>query len=485
MNDLATFSLFPTLIHYAQSNPERVAIVTPDIRINYGDLPQRVLAVAGSLLEQGLDVDAMTAVTIPEEVQHLLVTLALLCLGTPNISLGSFDEPATHQRIADILGISQLIAPSYQRDHLAGMDNVRHFWPESSHVPAENTASYLSGQQLQPDHKVIYRSTSGTTGVPKSFGCTMAHIMNMTAWVAGDPAKACILRTSSMEHDSSRVQQACSLLAGRTAAILHPVSAANLAPFCASAGVTEIHGGTFRLASLLASPPDPKHRLPDGTRFLTGGSRVPGALRAAAMERLTTELYVSFATSEVSAISVAGPEEHAAWPEGVGYPRPGIDIELRDAENHPVARGEVGELWVRRPGVPGDGTASNPGWVTTGDLLSWPDGGPLVFHARKDDMMIMNGINIFPGPIEDNLSTHPAVAEVVAYPVPSGVHGQIPVAAVVLKPGVTVNSTELIRHARSKLGLQAPRQVQIVDRIPRTTLGKPRTLELRGVRATG
>jgi acyl-coenzyme A synthetase/AMP-(fatty) acid ligase len=145
----------------------------------------------------------------------------------------------------------------------------------------------------------------------------------------------------------------------------------------------------------------------------------------------------------------------------------------------------VGELWVRRQGVPGDGTALNPGWIATGDLLSWPEGGPLVFHARKDDMMILNGINIFPGPIEDTLSAHPAVKEVVAYPIASAIHGQIPVAAVVLKPGATVSSAELVRHTRDKLGLRAPRQVQIVDHIPRTTQGKPRPLELREAHATG
>jgi acyl-CoA synthetase (AMP-forming)/AMP-acid ligase II len=317
MTNADSIALFPTLLGHAQRHPGRAAIVTPDIQVDHGDLPRHIKAIAGALVDQGFDADAMTAVTVPDEVQHLLVTLALLCLGTPNISLGSFDDPANQRRIADQLGISQLIVPPEQQQHRAGINGLRRFWPRSGHPTRESSNDYLLTRRLTPDDKLFYRSTSGTTGVPKSFGSTTAHIMNMASWVAEDPGKACILRMSSVEHDASRVQQACSILAGRTAAILHPVTAANLAPFCARVGVTEIHGGTFYLASLLAVTPRPEHRLPAGTRFLTGASRVPGALRAAAMERLTPDLYVSYATSETSAISIAMPDEHAEWPEGV------------------------------------------------------------------------------------------------------------------------------------------------------------------------
>lgn len=474
-------ALFPRLLENARQHPGRAAIITPDSRIDHGALPDRVQAIAGWLLEHAFDPDAMTGVTIADEADHLLVTLALMCLGTPSISLGSFDSRESHLRIARQLAMTQYIAPPRLRLDAA----VRQFWPPTHCDATQRATQRLLGQAPGPDDRLLYASTSGTTGVPKIVGRTMVHTHYLVSLVADDPGSACILRTSSVEHDASRVQQVCTLLAGRTAALLQPVTAASLAAFCTKAGVTEVHGGTYRLASLLAGPPDPAHRLPDTVRFVTGGSRVPGPLRAAAIERLTPNLVVTFATSELGTVSRAQPDEHGRWPDGVGHPRPGLEVELRDAVGQPVARGEVGELWVRRQGVPGTGTALEPHWVATGDLLSWPEDGPLVYHARTDDMMIMNGINIFPAPIEDVLTAHPAVAEAVAYAIPSAVHGQIPVAAVVLHAGATANSAELLRHTREKLGLRAARQVQIVTAIPRTTLGKPRLRDLRDARAAG
>ena len=61
--------------------------------------------------------------------------------------------------------------------------------------------------------------------------------------------------------------------------------------------------------------------------------------------------------------------------------------------------------------------------------------GQLIVQGRRDDMIVLNGLNIFPAEIERVLERHPAVAEAAALPLASPVHGQIPVAAVVLRPG--------------------------------------------------
>jgi acyl-coenzyme A synthetase/AMP-(fatty) acid ligase len=52
-------------------------------------------------------------------------------------------------------------------------------------------------------------------------------------------------------------------------------------------------------------------------------------------------------------------------------------------------------------------------------LLSRTEGEPLIYHDRVDDVMILNGINIFPGAIEDALESHPDVLEAVAYAIKS------------------------------------------------------------------
>jgi long-chain acyl-CoA synthetase len=407
-------------------------------------------------------------VTLPDEVEHLLMSLALFCLGTGNISLGSFEPPETRARLASVLEVRQIVSGGTT----VPVPDLKHLGPPVAPWlgPVTDALDRMAGVRLQGQDRILFSSTSGTTGLPKTFGVTMTLFLDMADRIAEDPGRACVLRNSSVEFHSSRLHQLAVCLAGNTAAVLDPVTAGSLASFCATAGVTEFQSGTYRLGSLLSAPPDPAHRLPDGLRILTGGSRVPGTLRQAIRERLTPNLWVNYATSEVGVISLAGPDDHGPWPEGVGRPRPGVEVSLRAPDGSEVPRGTVGEAWVRKAGV--------EGWFRTGDLLIWPEGGPLVFQSRRDDMMIMNGINIFPGPIEDALMACHGVLEAVAYPVPSAVHGQIPVAGVVLEPGAKLDPADLLAHLRGLLGIRAPRQIMLLDSIPRTRLGKPKTVAL-------
>ena len=141
---------------------------------------------------------------------------------------------------------------------------------------------------------------------------------------------------------------------------------------------------------------------------------------------------------------------------------------------------------MRKGGVPKDYVAESgayrnfqSGWFYPSDLVSLKPGEPLIFHGRADDVMILNGINIFPSAIEDTLENHPDVKEAVAYAIKSRVHGEIPVAAVVLNDVAGNSDTaNLLHHCRQALGIRAPRQIIAVDRIPRNAAGKPLRREL-------
>jgi cyanophycin synthetase len=119
------------------------------------------------------------------------------------------------------------------------------------------------------------------------------------------------------------------------------------------------------------------------------------------------------------------------------------------------------------------------GWFYPRDLASRSDNAPLLFHGRADDVMILNGINIFPSAIEDTLEGHPDVREAVAYPIKLRVHGEIPVAAVILEEGAHERDVpQLMYFCRQVLGIRAPRDILVVDRIPRNAAGKPLRREL-------
>jgi acyl-coenzyme A synthetase/AMP-(fatty) acid ligase len=100
-------------------------------------------------------------------------------------------------------------------------------------------------------------------------------------------------------------------------------------------------------------------------------------------------------------------------------------------------------------------------------------------------MMILDGIHIFPAEIEALLEAHPAVAQAAALPVRSAAHGEIPVAAVELRPGATATGSDLLAHARARLGLRAPRRVLVLEALPRNPQGKVIRSELAARFAPG
>ena len=100
--------------------------------------------------------------------------------------------------------------------------------------------------------------------------------------------------------------------------------------------------------------------------------------------------------------------------------------------------------------------------------------GILRYLGRKDDMMMLNGINIFPAEIERTLEEHPAVKHAAAFPLASPVFGDIPAAAVELNGTAPVDEPALIAYSRERLGARAPRSIVIVDALPRNARGKGR-----------
>ena len=112
------------------------------------------------------------------------------------------------------------------------------------------------------------------------------------------------------------------------------------------------------------------------------------------------------------------------------------------------------------------------GWFYPGDVGTLRRDGQLIVQGRRDDMIVLNGLNIFPAEIERVLEGHPAVVEAAALPLPSMVHGQIPVAAVVLRAGEGVTGAELRRYCHQHLGLRTPRRVLVLAQLPKNSQGK-------------
>lgn len=471
-------SAFSMLAAHAARSGGEEAILTGHRVVTHGELAERVGACAAELLRGGLVPGRITAISLSDEIEHLTVSLALIALNTPQINLGSQETDSVKLALFQKLDVTQIVAERSE----AWMHGATVLRPD---VNARGAPPPSLAQEIPLDTILLYCPTSGSTNVPKTFGLTFERLLLIAKRQAERASERRVLRTSSIEFHSTRLHRICALLAGNTCVFCRDIDLRSIGEVCASARVTEFQIGTYKLVSLLRADAQNIKRLPSFTQVMSGGSRVPGNVRRAAKERLTDNLWVSYATSEIGPISMAAPQEHDAYPEGVGLPMPGVTVRVVDDDGNEVAPGEIGQGMIQKPGMPrgyfADAAASSSfrdGWFYPRDLLSRPSGGPLVYHGRVDDMMILNSINIFPSAIEDVLESHPDVSEAVAYARASRVHGEIPVAAVVLKDGTRREASHLLDHCREILGIRAPRQVIVIDRIPRNAAGKPLRREL-------
>lgn len=181
---------------------------------------------------------------------------------------------------------------------------------------------------------------------------------------------------------------------------------------------------------------------------------------------------------------VAGPRRAGT----VGLPFPGQEIRIVDAAGTEVASGLDGEVIVRGPNVM-QGYLGRPeetarvvidGWLHTGDVGHLDTEGYLTLVGRSKDMIIRGGENIYPKEIEDVLAANPSVLEAAVIGVPDEKWGEVVVAYVQPRPGVSVDPAALNELCARRLsGYKRPTSYVVVEAIAKNAVGKIDKASLR------
>ncbi|MDD2800339.1 MAG: AMP-binding protein, partial [Methylococcales bacterium] len=244
--------------------------------------------------------------------------------------------------------------------------------------------------------------------------------------------------------------------------------------------ITVLQGSVFHFEQVLKNiNPKEKTIFPSLKILGISMSTVSESLRKRLFEAFGVPLHIMYGTNECSALSAlrvyAGADAMS-----VGNVLTGVEIEIVDTTGCKVPTGEIGEIRARSAatvdGYFKDTEASTlafrEGWFYPGDLGRFLENGELIYCGRSDHMMIMNGINIYPAEIEAIMITHPDVIDAAAMPIKHFIHQDIPVCALVLKEGSILTPKELLAYGYARLGARSPKEVLIIDQIPRNTNGK-------------
>lgn len=166
----------------------------------------------------------------------------------------------------------------------------------------------------------------------------------------------------------------------------------------------------------------------------------------------------------------------------VGFALPGVSLRVQGEDGKSLPAGEIGGIQVKGPNVfkgywrmpektKEEFTAD--GYFKTGDVGKIDERGYIVIVGRSKDLIISGGYNVYPAEIEGYINDMPGVAESALVGVPHPDFGEVGVAVVIAKPGVSLEAGQIVGELKSKLAnFKIPKQCFVVTELPRNTMGK-------------
>ncbi len=222
--------------------------------------------------------------------------------------------------------------------------------------------------------------------------------------------------------------------------------------------------------------------------IFTGGAPLSATLATDIMAAYGDKLYNFYGATETGLVTLATPADLREAPGTIGRCIGGNDIRLIADDGTLAAPGEVAELFVRSGNLV-DGYHGNldatqasmkEGYFSVGDLARCDARGHFFLEGRKRDMIISGGVNVYPREVESALAAHPAVGEAAVIGVADDEWGERVRAFVALRPGASCDEADLLAFCREQLaGPKRPREIIIMDQLPRNPTGKVLKRQLR------
>jgi long-chain acyl-CoA synthetase len=201
-------------------------------------------------------------------------------------------------------------------------------------------------------------------------------------------------------------------------------------------------------------------------------------------------LVEGYGMTEASPVVSVNPIDGSGRIGTIGMPVPSTDVRIVDDHGVVQPVGSPGEIQVKGPQVmlgyfnKPEETANTirDGWLCTGDIGVMEEDGYFRIVDRKKDMILVSGFKVFPNEVEDVVAAHPKVKEVAAVGVPSEKSGEM-VKLFVVKKEKNLSKDEIMKYCRENLtGYKCPKEIEFMDSLPKTNVGKILRRELREIK---
>jgi len=468
----------------AKVQPEAIAIFRSEGAVSFAQLESLTWKMSSFLVARGIDKGSVICVAIEDEITLLLSLLALTRIGATYISLPKhLPDSQQHNLLSsiDICVTDNAVKDGY---------NFSRIVVDLSLLTNYNPTIDFTIRDNQPAAPCCIAYGSGSTGKPKqipfshrAFYEDLKLTMESFQVRPGDR----LASLSGLGFLSPQTLYLFTLLSGASV-VLFPRANTNIFDIVQKWNITILNASVPHMESLMQNMADTELGGLNQLKVLSiGYSTVTDTLRERIVNTVCKNLYIRYGTNECGAVSVTAPSQACSTAGSVGFPLTGVRIEIVDKNHKEVAANQIGIIRIKSPatieGYLLDSEANRrafyDGWFYPGDLGRFADDGQLIHCGRADDMMIFDGINIYPIEIEQVIFMHLAVADVVVFSISHQKYQDVPVCAVSLRGSSAVSEKELSDFSRQKLGHKSPVRFFILDKIPRTDQGKLIPTQLR------
>jgi long-chain acyl-CoA synthetase len=489
------------------SQADASLVLAGDASLTFAQVDRASDGVAASLVGGGIAPGDRVGLYCPNVPEFVVAYLGIIKAGAVVVPVNLLIQPREVAYILDDAGAKGLI------HHAALADKVAAVRPQLSQVtlwcgiggvpsdPADldfaamvvaaPPTSWPTVDPLNDLAAILY--TSGTTGFPK--GAMLSHhnlVSNTRSVLAGlqlRPGEDRLLVVLPMFHSFAATVGMLTPALHGLALVPVPRFDPTLVSDCIAAERATVFLGVPSMYGLILRIDDDQAAKWASIRFgVAGGAAMPVELMSRFEQRFGFPILEGDGPTECSPVTCVNPIDGVRKPGSVGLPVPDVSFRILNDAGEALATGEIGEICVRGPnvmqgywGLPEETAETFAGeWLRTGDLGYLDEDGYLFMVDRKKDMIIVNGMNVYPRMIEEVLYAHPDVVEAAVIGEPHGSHGEIVVAYLVGREGQQLSGRALRDYCREHLGPhQMPRRFEIRESLPKNATGKILKRELR------
>jgi malonyl-CoA/methylmalonyl-CoA synthetase len=442
---------------------DEVALEWQGREYTFGDIDGRSDAMAALFRGRGLTTGDRLCVYLPNRIELIDIYLACVKLGVIFVPINILYR---EREIGHILGDSDPRAVIAEAPVAGPVET----WLVDELKPATDAAPVRTVLDGDAPAAIVY--TSGTTGVSKGAILThnnfAANALNLiTCWQMTSADRFLLVLPLFHVHALGNGLHSW-LIAGFRMRLLERFEHARAAEQFLDFRPTLFFGVPTVYVRLLDLPVEVAREVGAFMRlFVSGSAPLPPQVLEEFEMKYGHRILERYGMTE-TLMNISNPYLGERRAGTVGLPLPGVRARIVDGEVQLRGPNVFARYW-RRPEA--TEAAFDDGWFKTGDMSECSADGYYTLLGRKSDLIISGGFNIYPREIEEFLLEQAEIAEAAVVGAADRFRGEVPVAYVVTRSEIDVNQLET--RCRDKLAsFKIPRKFVVVDKLPRTALGK-------------